>query len=48
MTDQPQQPPKDEPIRANQTIRLSPEELKVLMAQAKQDQAEPEKKPWDE
>jgi hypothetical protein len=50
MTDQPQQPSKDEQIRANQTIRLSPEELKALMAQAGQAQAQPqpEKNPWDD
>jgi hypothetical protein len=49
MTDQPQEPTKEEQIRANQTIRLSPEELKALMAQAKSDQpAEPAKNPWDD
>jgi hypothetical protein len=49
MSDQPQEPTKEEQIRANQTIRLSPEELKALMAQAKPGQpAEAEKNPWDD
>ncbi|MBC7542814.1 MAG: hypothetical protein H7338_08795 [Candidatus Sericytochromatia bacterium] len=45
-----QQPPdmtaKEEAIRANQTVRLSPEERKALMQQAKDAQpTQPEKNP---
>ena len=48
---QPDPTSKEEAIRANQTIRLSPEELKALMSQAqgqKGTPAEPEKNPWDD
>jgi hypothetical protein len=48
MTDQPQPTPKEAQIRANQTIRLSPEELKALMAQARQGETASEKKPWED
>ena len=47
MSDQPtDNGTKEQAARPNQTIRLSPEELKAIMSQAQQGQTE--KKPWED
>lgn len=48
MSDETPETSQDQAIKSNQTVRLSPDELKALIDQAKQETSCPDSKPWED